>query len=153
VTKSRTIILRALFSVALPSAPAVAADGLGSSYSFGPSTSRIVYAKTTLVPGRLPPIKSNTGPLFLWPGMSNSKGDLIQITMDAWPDNKGYRNAAAGQWCVEASVFGSFGQKNGPTVAIAPDDQVSIEYKAGSGPSKASVEAFMIRCIRTLESC
>ena len=49
----------------------MAADGWGASWSFGPSTSRIIYAKTTLVPGRIPSL-SNVGPLFIWPGMSNS---------------------------------------------------------------------------------
>jgi MYXO-CTERM domain-containing protein len=52
--------------------------------------------------------------------------------MDAWPDNASYCGAKTGQWCVEASVFGSFGQRNGPTVAIDPDDHVTIEYKIGS---------------------
>src|SRR6185312_9501803 len=33
---------------------------------------------------------------------------------------------------VEGSVFGSFGQRNGPTVAIDPGDHVTIEYKLGS---------------------
>jgi hypothetical protein len=118
--------------VLLPSARALAADGWGASWSFGPTTSRIVHAKTTLVPGRLPPITSTTGPLFLWPGMSNPTSDLVQTTMDAWADNKSYCGAATGQWCVEASVFGSFGQRNGPTVAIDPDDHVTIEYKLGT---------------------
>ncbi len=110
----------------------MAADGWGASYSFGPTTSRIIHAKTTLVPGRLPPITSTTGPLFLWPGMSNPTSDLIQTTMDAWPNNKGYCGAATGQWCVEASVFGSFGQRNGPNAAIDPDDHVTIEYVLGT---------------------
>src|SRR5580692_8115933 len=110
----------------------MAADGWGASYSFGPTTSRIIHAKTTIVPGRLPPITSTTGPLFLWPGMSNPTSDLVQTTMDAWPDNKGYCGAATSQWCVEASVFGSFGQRNGPTVPIDPDDHVTIEYVLGA---------------------
>ena len=82
----------------------MAKDGWGASWSFGPTTSRIIHAKTTLVPGRLPPITSSTGPLFLWPGLSNPMSDLVQTTIDAWQDNKGYCGAAAGQWCVEASV-------------------------------------------------
>ncbi|HTQ02342.1 MAG TPA: hypothetical protein VMI54_00745 [Polyangiaceae bacterium] len=114
------------------STSARAADGWGASFSFGPTTSRIVHARTTLVPGRLPPITSSTGPLFLWPGLSNPTSDLVQTTMDAWQDNKGYCGAATGQWCVEASVFGSFGQRNGPTVAIDPDDHVTIDYELGS---------------------
>ena len=73
------------------------------------------------------------GPLFLWPGLSNPTSDLIQTTMDAWRSyNASYCGASAGQWCVEASVFGSFGQRNGPAVAIDPDDHVTIEYKLGS---------------------
>jgi hypothetical protein len=129
---SRIILSSAVLTLAWPSATAMAADGWGSSWSFGPTTSRIIHAKTTMVPGRLPPITSTTGPLFLWPGMSNPTSDLIQTTMDAWPDNKGYCGAATGQWCVEASVFGSFGQRNGPTVAIDPDDHVTIEYVLGT---------------------
>jgi hypothetical protein len=130
--RSRILILSAALTFGLPSAEAMAADGWGASWSFGPTTSRIIHAKTTLVPGRLPPITSTTGPLFLWPGMSNPTSDLIQTTMDAWPDNKGYCGAATGQWCVEASVFGSFGQRNGPTVPIDPDDHVTIEYRLGT---------------------
>jgi MYXO-CTERM domain-containing protein len=84
------------------------------------------------VPGRLPPITSTRGPLFLWPGISNPTSDLIQTTMDAWADNASYCGATAGQWCVEGSVFGSFGQRNGPTVAIDPDDHVTIEYRLGT---------------------
>lgn len=124
--------MSAVLIVGLPSAQAMAADGWGSSWSFGPTTSRIIHARTTMVPGRLPPITSTTGPLFLWPGMSNPTSDLIQTTMDAWPDNKGYCGAGTGQWCVEASVFGSFGQRNGPTVAIDPDDHVTIDYLLGA---------------------
>jgi hypothetical protein len=84
------------------------------------------------VPGRLPPITSTTGPLVLWPGLSNPTSDLIQTTMDAWPNNNGYCGAATGQWCVEASVFGSFGQRNGPNAPIDPDDHVTIEYTLGT---------------------
>ena len=131
---ARLLVCGSLWSliVALHPGEAVAADGWGASWSFGPTTSRIIYARTTIVPGRLPPITSTTGPLFLWPGMSNPTSDLIQTTMDAWPDNKGYCGAGTGQWCVEASVFGSFGQRNGPTVPIDPDDHVTIEYKLGT---------------------
>ncbi len=135
MTTSRTVILSAILALGLP-AQAMAADGWGSSWSFGPvhptTSNHIIYTKTTIVPGRLPPITSTTGPLFLWPGLSNPTSDLIQTTMDAWPSNANYCGAAAGQWCVEASVFGSFGQRNGPNAPIDPDDHVTIEYKLGS---------------------
>ena len=70
--------------------------------------------------GALPPVTSTMGPLFLWPGLSNPTSDLIQTTMDAWGDNASYCGATAGQWCVEASVFGSFGQRNGPASPSTP---------------------------------
>jgi MYXO-CTERM domain-containing protein len=70
----------------------------------------------------------------LWPGLSNPTSDLIQTTMDSWSgtENSSYCSGNGSQWCVEASVFGSFGQTNGPTVAIDADDQVTIEYALGA---------------------
>src|SRR5580704_4783991 len=129
MSKSRTIALSAFLIFALPSAKAMAADGWGASWSFGPTTSRIIHARTTIVPGRFPPM-ANVGPLFLWPGMSNPTSDLVQTTMDAWEgtENSSYCKASSTQWCVEASVFGASGQTNGPTVAIDPDDHVTIDY-------------------------
>ena len=112
-----------------------AADGWGASYSFNaisPATNHLISAKTTLVPGRLPPTESGKGPLFIWPGLSNGKGDLIQTTLDAWGDNKGACGAATGQWCGETSIFGSFGQLSGSSAAFDPDDHITIEYKLGS---------------------
>jgi len=112
-----------------------AADGWGASYSFNaisPATNHLISAKTTLVPGRLPPTESGKGPLFIWPGLSNGKGDLIQTTLDAWGDNKGACGAATGQWCGETSIFGSFGQLSGSSAAFDADDHITIEYKLGS---------------------
>src|SRR6516165_9373168 len=135
MTTSRTLVLSAVFALGLPM-QALAADGWGASWSFGPvhptTSNHIIYTKTTLVPGRLPPWSSPTGPLFLWPGLSNPTSDLIQTTADAWGDNASACGAKAGQWCLEASVFGSFGQRSGPSVAVDPDDQITIEYKLGS---------------------
>jgi hypothetical protein len=118
-------------------AMAAAGDGWGASWSFGPvhptTTNHIIYTKTTMVPGRLPTgWPSGVGPLFIWPGLSNPTSDLIQTTGDAWGDNATACGAKAGQWCLEASVFGSFGQRSGPSVSIDPDDQITIEYKLGS---------------------
>jgi hypothetical protein len=139
----RTVILSVALTFALPSAPAMAGvgNGWGASWSFGPvrptTSNSIIYAKTTMVPGRLPASywsSTNVGPLFLWPGLSNPTSDLIQTTMDSWSgtENSSYCSGNGSQWCVEASVFGSFGQKNGPTVAIDADDQVTIEYALGT---------------------
>jgi hypothetical protein len=135
MTTSRATVLSAVLALGLP-AQAMAADGWGSSWSFGPvhptTTNHIIHTKTTIVPGRIPPVTSTVGPLYLWPGLSNPTSDLIQTTMDAQSYNASYCGATATQWCVEASVFGSFGQRNGTAVAIDPDDHVTIEYVLGS---------------------
>jgi hypothetical protein len=93
------------------------------------------------------------GPLFLWPGMSNPTSDLVQTTMDAQQDNKNYCGAATGQWCVEASVFGSFGQRNGPSVPVSPTDQVTIEYKLGTdGNTWTQTVTLACKVVSTLQS-
>src|SRR5271163_574484 len=51
-------------------------DSWGGALSLDPTTSRIVTAQTILIPGAAPPTQN--GELFLWPGMSNGTGDLIQ---------------------------------------------------------------------------
>jgi MYXO-CTERM domain-containing protein len=84
------------------------------------------------VPGRLPPIASGTGPLFIWPGLSNPTSDLIQTTLDAWGNNNSACGAATGQWCGETSIFGSFGQLSGTSFAFDPDDHITIVYQLGS---------------------
>jgi MYXO-CTERM domain-containing protein len=135
MTTPRATILSAVLTLGL-SAQALAADGWGASWSFGPvhptTSNHIIHTKTTIVPGRIPPVTSTVGPLYLWPGLSNPTSDLIQTTMDAQSYNASYCGATATQWCVEASVFGSFGQRNGTAVAIDPDDHVTIEYVLGS---------------------
>ena len=134
----RVLVCGSLWALllALPSTEAMAADGWGASWSFGPvhptTSNHIIYTKTTLVPGRLPTWPSGSGPLFIWPGLSNPTSDLIQTTGDAWGDNASACGAKAGQWCLEASVFGSFGQRSGPSVSIDPDDHITIEYQLGS---------------------
>ena len=70
-------------------------DDWGGSLSLGPSTSHIISAVTTLIPGDAPPTQN--GELFLWPGMSNGTGDLIQTTLESWPSNA-WCGAATGEW-------------------------------------------------------
>jgi hypothetical protein len=102
-----------------------AADTWGGSVSLGPSKSTIVKAVTTLIPGAAPPTQN--GMLFLWPGMSNGTGDLVQTTLEAWPDNS-WCGAKKGEWCVRASLFGSFGQLDGPSSPVRGDQKVKIVY-------------------------
>lgn len=101
-------------------------DSWGGAVSLGPSKSTIIKAVTTLTPGTAP--STQNGMLFLWPGMSNGTGDLIQTTLESWPDNS-WCGATTGQWCVRASVFGSFGQLDGDASAVSGDTPVEIAYE------------------------
>lgn len=100
-------------------------DSWGGAVSLGPTTSRIVHAVTTVVPGVAP--SPQNGELFLWPGMSNGTGDLIQTTLESWPDNS-WCGAGTGEWCIRCSVFGWFGQLDGPAGVVSGNTRVKIEY-------------------------
>ncbi|KAM5347831.1 hypothetical protein ACJ41O_007655 [Fusarium nematophilum] len=100
-------------------------DTWGGAVSLGPTTSTIVKAVTTIIPGRAPPTQN--GVLFLWPGMSNGTGHLVQTTLESWADNS-WCGAKSGEWCVRASLFGSFGQLDGDASPVKGDQKVKIEY-------------------------
>ncbi|KAJ5992400.1 hypothetical protein N7451_008124 [Penicillium sp. IBT 35674x] len=104
-------------------------DSWGGSVSLGPTKSTIINAVTTIIPGAAP--ATQNGELFLWPGMSNGTGDLIQTTLESWASNA-WCGATTGQWCVRASVFGSFGQLDGDGSPVSGTDQVRIEYNLES---------------------
>ena len=117
--------LVALLSATPNAASLIRRDSWGGALSLGPSESTIINAVTTLIPGPAPSVQ--TGELFLWPGMSNGTGDLIQTTLESWPSNA-WCGATTGQWCVRASVFGSFGQLDGTAGIVSGTDHVMIEY-------------------------
>ncbi len=104
----------------------IAADTWGASWSLGPTKSRIIEATTTLAPGA-PPQPPHTM-LALWPGMSNGSGDLIQSCIEQWDDNS-FCGATKDEWCVRTSLFGSFGQKDGPAGKVHADEKIKIHYK------------------------
>lgn len=114
-------------SSGLTNTPTVRRDDYwGGAVSLGPSKSTIIKAVTTITPGTAPPTQN--GMLFLWPGMSNGTGDLIQTTLESWPDNS-WCGAATGEWCVRASVFGGFGQVDGSASPVSGSTPVKILYE------------------------
>ncbi|KAF7518737.1 hypothetical protein G7054_g13358 [Neopestalotiopsis clavispora] len=104
-------------------------DSWGGAVSLGPTKSRITKAVTTITPGEAP--SSQTGELFLWPGMSNGTGDLVQTTLESWPDNS-WCGASTGEWCIRCSLFGSFGQLDGDSAPVSGDMSVEIVYELQS---------------------
>jgi len=57
-------------------------DSWGPAVSLGPSTAEIISAVTTTYPGTPP--QSQAGGLFVWAGMSNGTGDLIQSIIGSY---------------------------------------------------------------------
>ncbi|KAH7134190.1 hypothetical protein EDB81DRAFT_803376 [Dactylonectria macrodidyma] len=106
--------------------PQLKRDSWGGAVSLGPTTSTIIKAVTTIIPGTAP--STQNGVLFLWPGMSNGTGDLVQTTLESWPDNS-WCGATTGQWCVRASLFGSFGQLDGNASPVSGSQKVKIVYE------------------------
>ena len=104
-------------------------DTWGGAVSLGSTSSRITKAVTTILPGAAPPTQN--GVLFLWPGMSNGTGDLVQTTLESWEDNS-WCGAATGEWCIRCSLFGSFGQLDGDASPVPGDISVEILYELQS---------------------
>ncbi|KAL3422784.1 hypothetical protein PVAG01_04531 [Phlyctema vagabunda] len=128
-------LVPALFVVGAPTKDGIVkrADTWGGALSLGPTTSNIIKASTTIIPGAAP--ATQNGELFLWPGMSNGTGNLIQTTLESWPDNS-WCGAVSGQWCIRASLFGLFPetplqQIDGPDAAVSGTDKVLIVYERG----------------------
>lgn len=70
-------------------------DSWGGALSLGPTTSHILSVSQIIIPGKAP--STQNGELFLWPGISNGTGNLIQTTLESWPDNT-WCGALPGEW-------------------------------------------------------
>ncbi|KAH9229564.1 hypothetical protein K456DRAFT_1752904 [Colletotrichum gloeosporioides 23] len=107
----------------------VAVDTWGGSVSLGPTTSTIIKAVTTIIPGDAPPTQN--GVLALWPGMSNGTGDLVQTTLESWPDNS-WCGAKKGQWCILYELLSDNNTwRQTVTDADTGAKLSSYEYKSG----------------------
>ncbi|EUC60663.1 hypothetical protein RSOL_359440 [Rhizoctonia solani AG-3 Rhs1AP] len=125
-------MMKAISSVLMLGSTALltaAADTWGGACSLGPTSAHIIESTTTLAAGIPPP--NQNGALFLWPGMSNGTGDLVQTTFESYADNS-WCGANKSEWCVRASVFGWFGQRDGPAGVVKGTDAVTMKYKLQS---------------------
>lgn len=103
----------------------------GPSVSTGPTQVDIIRTVTTIVPDRCPP--NQKGGLYLWPGIANGTGDLIQACVTSWTGNNCGQNAEEFQWCTEASLLyvGDTFQTVARSRNINPTDRIKIEYVRG----------------------
>ncbi|KAL7271804.1 hypothetical protein RUND412_005417 [Rhizina undulata] len=118
-SQSRLLLLPLTFTLA-------AADSWGPSWSLGPTNSKIISMKTTVLPGD-PPSDPHTL-LTIWPGISTTgSGDLIQSTLEQWDDNT-WCGATSDQWCIRSGVFNGSGQFDGTASPVSGDQLINIAY-------------------------
>ncbi|KAL9084515.1 MAG: hypothetical protein Q9165_008018 [Trypethelium subeluteriae] len=82
------------------------------SITFGPTIyasgkQDIVKLVTTTYPGAIPSSQKGNG-LFLWPGLTNGTGDLIQSVIGSYPPGASECSGsnADTEWCISSEVYG-----------------------------------------------
>lgn len=110
-----------VFTITLASIASASTWGLGSGWSIGsavgtssPGTNspsaigqpqtEIVKVQTTFNPGIAP--SGQFGDLLLWPGLSNGTGDLLQTTVESWPDQS-WCGGSAADWYALVICYGT----------------------------------------------
>ncbi|PNS21824.1 DNA topoisomerase 2 [Sphaceloma murrayae] len=107
---SRHALLSLLPLLALSSATLTKRDSWGPSLGLGPAAYTILTTSTTLYPGAAP--ADQAGLLWVWLGISNGTGDLIQSIVGSTPPGQsecGNVPNADNTWCITSEVYG-----NGP---------------------------------------
>ena len=111
------------------------------SIAFGPTIyaegkQDIVKFVTTTYPGAVPSNQKGDG-LFLWPGLTNSTGDLTQSVVGSYPPGESECSGANAntEWCISSEVYGLDAQGNTnqfvgtlTTLDATPSNGLTITY-------------------------
>lgn len=81
-------------------------DSWGPAFSLGPAKHSIISTTTTIYPGKMP--ANQAGYLFVWLGISNGTGDLIQSIIGSYPKGQSECSGADADttWCISSEVYG-----------------------------------------------
>lgn len=81
-------------------------DSWGPAFSLGPAKQNIISTTTTIYPGQMP--ADQAGYLYLWLGISNGTGDLIQSVIGSYPAGQSECSGADADttWCISSEVYG-----------------------------------------------
>ncbi|KUJ10517.1 uncharacterized protein LY89DRAFT_564592, partial [Mollisia scopiformis] len=81
-------------------------DSWGPAFSLGPAKQDIISTTTTIYPGEMP--SDQAGYLFVWLGISNGTGDLIQSIIGSYPSGQSECSGtdADTTWCISSEVYG-----------------------------------------------
>lgn len=94
-------------STAMASPMLTKRDSWGPAFSLGASKYSIIQTTTTIYPGKMP--SNQTGGLFVWMGISNGTGDLIQSIIGSYPAGQSECSGpnADTTWCISSEVYGN----------------------------------------------
>jgi hypothetical protein len=81
-------------------------DSWGPAFSLGPAKAEIISTTTIIYPGQMP--ANQAGYLFVWLGISNGTGDLIQSIIGSYPagGSECSGSNADTTWCISSEVYG-----------------------------------------------
>lgn len=81
-------------------------DSWGAAFSLGPAKQEIISTTTIIYPGAMP--ADQAGYLFVWLGISNGTGDLIQSIIGSYPasGSECSKPNANTTWCISSEVYG-----------------------------------------------
>lgn len=93
-------------SMAMASSMLSKRDSWGAAFSLGPAKQDIISTTTTIYPGEMP--ADQVGYLFVWLGISNGTGDLIQSIIGSYPAGQSECSGpdADTTWCISSEVYG-----------------------------------------------
>ncbi|KAG4429145.1 hypothetical protein IFR05_015374 [Cadophora sp. M221] len=81
-------------------------DSWGPAFGLGPAKHEIISTSTTIYPGQMP--ANQPAYLFVWLGISNGTGDLIQSVVGSYPKGQSQCTGpnADTAWCISSEVYG-----------------------------------------------
>ncbi len=105
---SYTPLVGLMLSVSLATASSFLSkrDSWGPAFSLGPAKQDIISTTTTIYPGKMP--SDQKGYLFVWLGISNGTGDLVQSIIGSYPagESECSGSDADSTWCISSEVYG-----------------------------------------------
>jgi hypothetical protein len=106
-------------------------DSWGPAFSLGPAKAGIVSTTTTIYPGKMP--SDQTGLLYLWLGISNGTGDLVQSIIGSYPAGQSECSGSNADtaWCVSSEVYGTDASTGYPNQWVGDLRTADVNYENG----------------------
>lgn len=124
-------------------------DSWGPAFSLGPAKADIISTTTTIYPGDMP--QDQTGLLYIWLGISNGTGDLIQSIIGSYPAGQSECSGADADtvWCISSEVYGL--NNGGPYQWVGSLTTADTNYENGIKLNYTLIDADNYVWLQTME--